>query len=144
LAQEIATLKQKLAEDIANVKQEQTKSGGATAHLLQPKTAPPSPATQTIEKLQFPFTSDLLGGLVSHLTAKCGGNVHAKGAVEITASSASSEDNVPETVADFGTDSCFMTDNKPSQWICWNFKALRLEPTHYTIRHTTKARIGVT
>jgi hypothetical protein len=33
------------------------------------------------------FTSDPLGCLVSHLMAKCGGNVHDKGVVEITASS---------------------------------------------------------
>jgi hypothetical protein len=24
--------------------------------------------------------------------------------------------------------------NNPDEWICWDFKALRIEPTHYTIR----------
>jgi hypothetical protein len=54
----------------------------------------------------FLFTSDPLGGLISHLTAKCSGNVHDKGVVEITASSlefATHAKFAPRNAADFGT-----------------------------------------
>jgi hypothetical protein len=96
-------------------------------------TAPPKPAVQTVRTSQFPFTSDPLGGLVSHLTTKCGGNVHDKGAVEITASSVDG-DNRPLNAADLGdTHSSYFSQNEPGAWIDWDFKALRIEPTHYTI-----------
>jgi hypothetical protein len=95
-------------------------------------TAIPKPEAQTAEKSQFPFTSDPLSGLISHLTTKCGGNVHDKGAVEITASSP--ESGAPWSTADLGTNSYFHSKNEPGEWICWDFKALRIEPTHYTIR----------
>jgi hypothetical protein len=64
---------------------------------------------------------------------KCGGNVHDKGAVEITASSVLY--GKPQNAADFGDkDLYFLSQEKPGQWICWDFKMLRIEPTHYTIR----------
>jgi hypothetical protein len=41
----------------------------------------------------------------------------------------------PRNAADFGNkDSFFWSQDKPGQWICWDFKALKVEPTHYTIR----------
>jgi hypothetical protein len=78
-----------------------------------------------------------LSGIISHLTAKCGGNVHDKGFVEITASSVHSHPSynfAPQNAAEFGDFSCFFSQNEPGQWISWDFKALRIEPTHYTIR----------
>jgi len=72
------------------------------------------------------------GGVISHLRATCG----SKGVVGITASSVSEND--PEctsrNAADLGTDSYFSSRNEPGQGICWDFKTLRIEPTHYTIR----------
>jgi hypothetical protein len=77
-----------LGEGVRNVPLEQAKSGGEIAKQPQPKAVPPSPVSettptalpklvaQTDRKLQFPFTSDPLDGFVSHLTAKCGGNIH--------------------------------------------------------------------
>jgi hypothetical protein len=58
------------------------------------------------------------------------------GAVEITASSvySNSPDCAPRNAADFGTNSEFCSEDKPGQWICWDFKALRIEPRYYTIR----------
>jgi hypothetical protein len=53
---------------------------------------------------RFLFTSDPpneegegqmpAGGLIAHLTEKCGGNVHEKGAVQITASSSSNNTRI--------------------------------------------------
>jgi hypothetical protein len=76
-----------------------------------------------------------LSGIIAHLTAKCGGNVHKKGVVEITASSVPSSSYSPWNAADLRkVSSEFSSRNKPDQWISWDFKALRIEPTHYTIR----------
>jgi hypothetical protein len=76
------------------------------------------------------------GGVIAHLTVKCGGNIHDKGAVEVTASSVAERGEnwrAFRNAADLGTDSCFWSNDRPGQWICWDFKALRIEPTRYTI-----------
>jgi hypothetical protein len=80
---------------------------------------------------QFPFTSDPLIGIISHLTAKCGGNVHHKGVVTVTTNGS---DRNPDAVVDIWTDSYDYLPARENLWICWNFKALRIEPTHYTLR----------
>jgi hypothetical protein len=67
------------------------------------------------------------------LTAKCRGNVHDKGVVEITASSVYSN-FTPRNVADLGINWDLLSQNKPSQQICWDFKVFRIEPKHHTIR----------
>jgi hypothetical protein len=72
-------------------------------------------------------------GIISHLTAKSGGNVHDRGVIEITANSVS-ETFYPQNTADIEIGLSFCSDDKPSQWICLGFKTLRIEPTHYTIR----------
>jgi hypothetical protein len=76
----------------------------------------------------------VLGGLVSHLIAQCGCNVHRKGAVENIASNVVNSCCLPGQAADLWTDSFFLSDNKSAQWICWDIKDLRIEPTHDTIR----------
>jgi hypothetical protein len=52
---------------------------------------------------------------------KCGGKVHDKGAVEITASIVYDNDPSfgPRNAADFGDNSEFCLKNKSGQWICW-------------------------
>jgi hypothetical protein len=75
-----------------------------------------------------------LSGIISHLTAKCGSNVHDRGVVEITAS-CTQKWCAPRNVADFGDrNSWFLSENKPGEWICCDFKTLRIGPTHYTLR----------
>jgi hypothetical protein len=86
--------------------------------VSQPKVVRPSPAPKTTAgKLQFPFTSNPLGELVSHLTAKCG--------VEITANNVGACRYVHRNVADLGDkDLFFLSGDRPGQWICWDVKAL--------------------
>jgi hypothetical protein len=46
-----------------------------------------------------------------------------------------SNENVRLQIAAYlGTDSEFCLKNEPAQWICWDFKALRIEPRPNTIR----------
>jgi hypothetical protein len=130
-AQELESLKRQFAE-------ERTKWDEASKQNMREHESLRNPRTQ------FPFTSDPpeqgkmpAGGVIAHLTAKCGGNVHEKGAVEITASSVyrNNSSYAPPNAADLGDkDSIFHSDNEPAEWIGWDFKALRIEPTHYTIR----------
>jgi hypothetical protein len=81
----------------------------------------------------FPFTRAPFNGVISYLTVKCSGNVHDRGVVEITASSVSYTD-YPRNTADLGTNSDFWSEDEPGQWICLDFKTLRIEPTHNTIQ----------
>jgi hypothetical protein len=54
--------------------------------------------------------------------------------LQITASSVSSS-CAPRNGADLGgKKSEICSGHEPGEWICWNFKALRIEPTHDTIR----------
>jgi hypothetical protein len=83
---------------------------------------------------RFPFTWAPFNGVISHLTAKCDGNVHEKGIVEITASSVFGT-NYPRNAVDFRDNGlCFSSEDEPDQLICLDFKTLRIEPTHYTIQ----------
>jgi hypothetical protein len=97
------------------------------------------------DRMKFPFTSDPLGGLVSHLMAKWGGNIHGNGVVEITASSLIGSNYAARNAADLGDkDSRFQSQDTPGQWICWDFKTLRIETTHYTIGRVHMVRLALT
>jgi hypothetical protein len=85
----------------------------------------------------FPFTWAPFNGVISYLTAKCGGNIHDRGVVEITASSIHKndlEECFARNVANFGDISYFKSQDQPEQWISFDFKTFRIELTHYTIR----------
>jgi hypothetical protein len=80
------------------------------------------------------FWSETCKGGSSSRRAKCGGNVHGRGAVEMTASSVYGTFS-PRNAADLGTKySYFFSENEPGQCICLDFKTIRIEPMHYTVR----------
>jgi hypothetical protein len=70
-----------------------------------------------------------LEGIISHLTEEHGGNVHEKGIVAITSKSGQDVKNV----ADLNSEREFRSKDEPGQWICWDFREMRLRPTHYTM-----------
>lgn len=82
------------------------------------------------------FGSDdatLLDGVIAQLTRECGGHVHEKGAVEITASSC--RDGVEaKNAANLWTNSCFSSKDEPNSWICYDFKGQSVTVTSYSIR----------
>ena len=80
----------------------------------------------------IPFDGRSFNGILKYLSEKCDGNVHLKGEVDITASS--SDHNEPYQVADMGWNDFFFTENRPNQWICFNFKDNRVRIQHYTIK----------
>jgi hypothetical protein len=77
----------------------------------------------------------LLEGIISYLTKKHGGNVGEKGIVGITSKSV--RDANPKyalkNVADLTSDLTFDSKDEPAQWVCWDFREMRVRPTCYTI-----------
>ena len=77
-----------------------------------------------------------LDGIIAHLTRLCGGNVHEKGVVEVTASSvwAHRSGFVAQNAVDFESLSEFRSNDEANSWICYEFKERRVVPTSYSIR----------
>jgi hypothetical protein len=71
-------------------------------------------------------------GIVNALTKKCGGNVHEKGIVNITASSDAS--NKAFRVANHGWNNYWYSTSQPNSWICFDFKEKRISLEHYTLK----------
>jgi hypothetical protein len=88
----------------------------------------------------FPFRRDPLRGIIAHLTARSGGNVHERGVVKITVSSGfvnpvlGTRENVPEHAANLSDFSYFGSQRAPGQWLCYDFNAMRVRPSHYSLR----------
>jgi hypothetical protein len=74
-----------------------------------------------------------LDGIISYLTKKHGGNVHDRGIVAITASSVVHPRNDAKMAADADFSSWFLSRDEPGQWVCWDFREMRVRPTHYSI-----------
>ena len=72
-----------------------------------------------------------LDGIIAHLTSECGGNVHEKGVVKVTASSCLG--GKPENAVDLNSDSEFESTNARNTWICYDFQGKRVTPTSYSI-----------
>jgi hypothetical protein len=87
----------------------------------------------------FEFSQEApLKGIIAHLTAKYGGNVHDRGVVELRASSTPSSfwgrHFDPKWVVDFGESyNQFGTNADCNPWLRLDFKERRVIPTHYTI-----------
>jgi hypothetical protein len=90
-----------------------------------------SAAQQDLEgRLELPVTSlREFDGIISYLSAKCGVNVHDKGIVLITASSA--RGHPPQICADFANSLGHCSTRAPNQWICWDFQKRIVIATHY-------------
>jgi hypothetical protein len=85
-----------------------------------------------VKEVEFlPIDWNSFKGIISYLTRKHGGNVHDNGIVKIASKSLGS--GSVEDVADFSSDSYFMSRDEPDQWIRWDFHGMRVHPTHYTI-----------
>jgi hypothetical protein len=77
-------------------------------------------------------------GIISYLTRKHGGNVHARGIVELTSKSLAERHTGRvsgiETVADLTVQRGFLSQDTPGQWFYWNFRNMRVLVTKYTMR----------
>jgi hypothetical protein len=73
-----------------------------------------------------------LDGIISYLTKKHGGNVQEKRIIAITSMSVYEESL--ENIADLTSDPYFYSEYEPRQWVCWDFREMRIRPTHCTIK----------
>ena len=85
-----------------------------------------------IERLDM-VVIDPLDGIIARLTRECGGNVHTKGIVNVTASGCLRDSWKPENAVDLGSNSFFASKDSPNSWICYDFKERRVTPTSYSI-----------
>jgi hypothetical protein len=86
---------------------------------------------KTVEKEK---EANSLPGIISYLTKKHGGNVQEKGIVTITSKSVSDQFfRGVENVADLTSGGYFRSTDGPGQWVSWDFREMRVCPTHYTI-----------
>jgi hypothetical protein len=92
--------------------------------------------SKLLKEVDFPLTAaESVNGLIAYLTRKHGGNVHDKGMVIITSKSVYSEapGHAVRNVAALTSISAFFSKNEPGQWVCWDFREMRVRPTHYTV-----------
>jgi hypothetical protein len=71
-------------------------------------------------------------GLISFLTDRSGGNPHDKGLIAVTASTDCSGHEA-KNAADLRSGSYFLSLNQSNQWLCYDFKDLRVSVTHYVV-----------
>jgi hypothetical protein len=79
-----------------------------------------------------------LNGIIAYLTKKFGGNIHTKGVIAATSKDPFGNDvKYPSTALDYENTNYYYSENLPGQWICFDFKGMTIQPTHYSIRTYT-------
>jgi hypothetical protein len=103
--------------------------------IAQGSEAPKIEIPKSLNKAEFPIKAPRrLEGIISYLTKKHGGNVHEKGIVTITSKSVCDDPRYAlKNVADLTSGCSFRSKDEPGQWVCWDFREMRVQPTHYTI-----------
>jgi hypothetical protein len=94
------------------------------------------PTSRYLQGKRLPPNSEMKG-ILSYLTSICGGNVHEKGEVNLTASSVHTNGGTErwemKHLVDENIETHFCADGHGNEWICLDFKERRLAPTHYAI-----------
>jgi hypothetical protein len=78
-----------------------------------------------------------LDGILTHLTTKAGGNVHDQGIVSAFSDSVQTPVHAPKNAADMVSRSYFCSDDQPNQSMGYDFRTLRIVPSHYSLRSFT-------
>jgi hypothetical protein len=95
------------------------------------------PGEKRLRQVEIPMkAAKSLDGMISYLTKKHGGNVQEKGIVTITSKSVyrRGQRYALSNVADLTSDSRFCSEDASAEWICWDFREMRIRPTHYTMK----------
>ena len=109
--------------------------------FMTTKTKPPRPLKQdfvyqedSVSEIPGLFPQKL-DGIIAYLTRECGGNVHDKGIVDVTASSFKKTDTEPKNAAGLALwkDAVYCSREEPNSWICYDFKGRRVIPTSYSV-----------
>jgi hypothetical protein len=82
--------------------------------------------------MDFPHS---VHGIIWSLAEKPGGNIQEKGRVTITSKLITNSDlNAVTKIADVAAGSQSPSENEQGDWVCWDFREMRVRPTHYTIQ----------
>jgi hypothetical protein len=96
---------------------------------------PDSVNTRVVHPRFVPATKSALDGIIAHLSRQCGGNVHEKGVVLISGTSASDHPSyAAKNAADLLSPNYFYSRNDPDQWISYDFNNRRIRVTHYSFQ----------
>jgi hypothetical protein len=91
-------------------------------------------------RLTFEFEQSLpFNGIIAGLSRKAGKNPHDAGLIRVTAHTTrtSTATDAPQNVLDHDSPSAYWSADKPFPWICFDFRQMRVRPTHYSIRSQT-------
>jgi hypothetical protein len=83
-----------------------------------------------------PIPGSPLKGIIHHLTLECGGNVHDRGVVAITADRPANDSPgcAAKSIADLEANSWFHSAHAENMWVCYDFKNMKVILTDYSIR----------
>lgn len=98
---------------------------------------PATSARKSIPEVKVEFSctpTKPLDGIIAYLTKNCGGNVHERGIVNITASGFDGDAYEPKNVADLSEDTRFYSTDEENAWICYDFKDRMVIPESYSVR----------
>jgi hypothetical protein len=73
-------------------------------------------------------------GVISYLTKKHGGDLVRREIIAATSSTVHQQTFVAANALDLSGKSLMATENVANSWLCYDFKGLAIEPTHYSIR----------
>jgi hypothetical protein len=117
---------------VANLKNEFESLKSAPVIVTPPTLPVQQPPRQFAVK--YPGCAD---GIISYLTKKHGGNVDQNGIVTLASKSGFNDPQMALTnLASLTVDACFVSDSAPGQWVCWDFREMRVHLTSYTIGTT--------
>ena len=126
-----------LSDEVSRLKEAEAKraKGQTRQSASWAEVEVPASKATTLDRNQFVYDSSKpLDGIIAHLTRECGGNVHKKGVVKVTASSCDGDYGKPEHAVDLTSDWDFYSGDEPNSWICYDFGGQRVTPTSYSIR----------
>jgi hypothetical protein len=100
--------------------------------------SPSQPNDRLAAQLFEYHSNSPLKGIIAYLTKKFGGNVHVKGVMAATAKDPSGGNlNYLSHALDYESTNFYYSNNLPGQWICFDFKGMAIQPSHYSIRTYT-------
>ena len=139
LSEEVSRLKEgerSLGDRLLSVEQRVNDGKRALREEFQGEIERLDAAVKTVQRSHRNIPYDArkpLDGVIAELTRECGGNVHEKGAVEVTANTVY-YGHEAKNVVDLGTNPHFASSDEPNSWIRYDFKGRRVAPTSYSIR----------
>ena len=96
----------------------------------------PSERYHSEAKKEFTPDKGAFSGIISHLRSQCGGNVHQKGVVNITASG--NDLNKCHQITDYGWNGAWYSKDEENSWVQFDFKAPIVCVKAYTIKSPQK------